>query len=121
MNFKRFREIQTENAALCETKNRVYGDRSLKRFGALGIVVRMTDKVERLASMVVENHRPGRRAQRVTDSAIDAAKDLQNYATMLQMFLEGTFDEEVSDAVEQDSRRVGRRSNRRPARGKARR
>lgn len=120
MDFKRFREIQAENAALCETKNRAYGDRSLKRFGALGIVVRMTDKVERLASMVVENHKPGRRAQKVTDSALDAAKDLQNYATMLQMFLEGTFDEEVTNVVESNRGRVGRRSGRRPARRKPR-
>ncbi len=119
MNFERFRAIQAENAELCERKNRVYGDRSLKRFGAVGIVVRMMDKAERLATMVVENKVSGGPVTRriEIDSIIDAFRDMANYATMGQMFEEGTFDEpEVGhepNARGRNRRRVGRRGSRR--------
>lgn len=87
----RFRQIQAENAELCEVKNKLYGDRSLTRFGAAGIVTRMYDKMERLARMVVDNRKPGRKARAVTDSIKDAFRDMANYATIGQMFAEGTF------------------------------
>ncbi len=118
MNFKRFREIQAENAALCERKNAAYGDRNLTRFGAFGVMVRMMDKMERLINLV----RPVGIERAGDEAAKDTARDMANYATILQMFLEGRFDdeEEVKDGQTRSGKRgrgrMGRRGSRRSRR-----
>jgi hypothetical protein len=87
MDMKRFREIQAENAAVCEKKNKAYGDKNITRFGALGLVVRMTDKMERLINVVMND--PSLAGDEL---AKETAADMANYAVMLQMVEDGTFE-----------------------------
>lgn len=106
MDFKRFREIQAQNATLCERKNKAYGDKNLTRFGMTGIIVRMTDKMERLINMVHKNHID-------EETVFETAGDMANYAVILQQMATKSFDEEVMHAVGPDSGRVRRRGGRR--------
>lgn len=65
---------------------------NLKRFGELGIVVRLSDKFSRLESLTKAALSGGARA--VTDeSMIDTLRDIRNYSFLLQIFLEGKADE----------------------------
>ena len=113
MDFNRFREIQEKNAALCERKNKAYGDKNLTRFGMTGIIVRMTDKMERLINMVTNNHID-------EETVFETAGDMANYSVILQQMATGTFEAgEVSDDVGPDSRPVRRRGRGRPKKRKA--
>lgn len=82
VDMNRFRRIQEQNALLCERKNRAYGDGNLLRFGPRGVVVRMADKMERLINLVW-NH-----ASEDQETLVDTARDLANYATILQQLVE---------------------------------
>jgi len=57
---------------------------NLKRFGATGIVVRLSDKFSRL-----EQFAKGRGLVVTGESAIDTLRDIRNYCFLMQIFLEG--------------------------------
>lgn len=59
-------------------KRASYGPGNLIRFGAIGIVVRASDKIERLANM----HRDGADANPDGDTAEDAWRDLIGYGVL---------------------------------------
>jgi hypothetical protein len=108
VNFKRFREVQGEDAELCERKNRAYGDKNLTRFGPRGLVVRMTDKMERLINLVWNGKKGG------DETAIETARDMENYAVLLVMAIEGSLveGERADDEKEKRTRPRRRRSGR---------
>jgi hypothetical protein len=59
---------------------------NLKRFGALGIIVRLSDKFSRLENL----YKTKSRGVAVKDeSLIDTIRDARNYLFLLQIFLEG--------------------------------
>jgi len=57
---------------------------NLKRFGAHGIVVRLSDKFARL-----EQHAKGAKLMVTSESLIDTLRDIRNYCFLMQIFVEG--------------------------------
>ena len=70
-------------------KNSDYGnsfEKSIDEFGVISAIVRMSDKMERLKSLTVNNALDEK--PMVDESILDTTKDLANYAIMLAMYLE---------------------------------
>lgn len=84
---KRFSEITTEMAETYTRKNSDYGDsfgQSVKEFGPVAGVVRISDKFNRLKSLL-----SAEKEQMVSDESImDTLTDMANYCIMLRMELE---------------------------------
>lgn len=84
---KRFSEITTEMAETYARKNSDYGDsfgQSVKEFGPVAGVVRISDKFNRLKSLL-----SAEKEQMVSDEGImDTLTDMANYCIMLRMELE---------------------------------
>lgn len=76
MNYDEYLKIVKECEELSRKKNADYGDDCLKRFGILGINVRLYDKIERLTNLIYNNKK-----QSVNDESIeDTLKDIINYS-----------------------------------------
>lgn len=58
---------------------------NLKRFGYMGIVVRLSDKFSRLETLA----KAGGAMAVPSESLIDTLRDIRNYAFLAQIFLEG--------------------------------
>lgn len=58
---------------------------NLKRFGYMGIVVRLSDKFSRLETLA----KCAGKASVPSESLIDTLRDIRNYAFLAQIFLEG--------------------------------
>lgn len=63
-----------------------YGPNAIKRFGLEGIVIRMSDKMERLINLIELKKDPA-----VDESIEDTLFDLAGYAVIGLMYLEGNF------------------------------
>lgn len=79
-----------EDMALLMAKGHDYAGNSdclanLKRFGYLGIVVRLSDKFSRLETLAKSS---GKMAV-PSESLIDTLRDIRNYSFLAQIFLEG--------------------------------
>jgi len=78
----KFLSVLDEAALLREKKNADYGA-SWRQHGEYGLVVRLTDKMNRLNSLVKLNNRP-----QVEEPIRDTAIDIINYAAMLVMLID---------------------------------
>jgi len=76
-NHKQFMAVINEAAALRASKLHDYG-MSYKNFGALGVAVRMDDKMSRIKN-IIKNGKANHESLR------DSAIDMVNYAAMLVM------------------------------------
>jgi len=75
--------IQAEGRSLFERKNADYGD-AFATYGAVGVLVRIGDKLQRLSSI------HSREVRLVDDESLrDTLIDLHNYAAMAIMTLDG--------------------------------
>lgn len=63
-----------------------YGPNAIKRFGLEGIVIRMSDKMERLINLIELKKDPT-----IDESIEDTLFDLAGYAVIGLMYLEGNF------------------------------
>lgn len=63
---------------LLVSKRQSYGTTNLTRFGGIGIVIRASDKIDRLATM----YRTGERASADGDLMTDAWQDLIGYGAL---------------------------------------
>ena len=77
-----FENIQTEARELFRKKNQDYGD-AFANYGAIGVLVRMGDKISRLQS--ITNHQI---SLVNTESLRDTLVDLLNYSAMAIMLLD---------------------------------
>lgn len=77
-----FENIQTEARELFRKKNQDYGD-AFANYGAIGVLVRMGDKISRLQS--ITNHQI---SLVNTESLRDTLLDLHNYSAMAIMLLD---------------------------------
>lgn len=85
---EQMRRVQDEGLALFRRKNADYGD-AFADYGPVGVIVRMGDKIRRLASI----HSKG--VTLVNDESIrDTLIDLHNYAAMAVMLLDEERDKE---------------------------
>jgi hypothetical protein len=74
----RLADVSDEMIALLLSKRKSYGPHNLIRFGAMGIVIRASDKIDRLATML----KAGETASDDGDSIEDAFKDLIGYGIL---------------------------------------
>jgi hypothetical protein len=75
-SIEKYKEIQTEALELFTKKNSDYGD-GFKNYGAVGVLVRMGDKINRLQSITNTSVNLVK-----TESLRDTLIDLHNYAAM---------------------------------------
>ena len=88
-------DVMSEGFETFKQKNRAYGnsfENSLDKHGITAALVRMDDKMERLATL----NKMGS-AQVGDESIIDTAMDLGNYALMLACYLKGVRDHAAQD------------------------
>lgn len=83
---EKFRKIVEEMADLYARKNSDYGDsfgESVKEFGAVAGIVRISDKFNRLKSLLLKGN-----SQKVNDeSVVDTLTDMACYCIMLRLEL----------------------------------
>lgn len=84
---KKFKEIISEMSKIYEKKSHDYNDsfgQSIKEFGPVSGIVRISDKFNRLKSLLIDKNK-----QEVNDeSVIDTLTDMANYCIMLRIELE---------------------------------
>ena len=88
-------DVMSEDFEIFKQKNKAYGnsfESSLDKHGIVAALVRMDDKMERLATL----NKMGS-AQVGDESIIDTAMDLGNYALMLACYLKGVRDHAAQD------------------------
>jgi len=81
--------VDDMSALLCR-KQRDYGHGNINSFGAPGVVVRLSDKVERLKNLHSRQLEPS------NESMIDTYDDIVGYCTILLMLANNTFTLELS-------------------------
>lgn len=86
-------------------KNHDYGnsfEESLDQFGIVASIVRMSDKMKRLASLTDES-----KTQQVgSESLLDTLEDLSNYAAMTACWLKGVREEDGENTIYADNKMV---------------
>lgn len=76
---------------LC-SKQHDYGHGNINKFGMAGIIVRLSDKVERLKNLRTRGLTP-----EIKESEIDTLLDIVGYCVIGHMWNEGSFQEELSE------------------------
>jgi len=85
MNIEDYDNIIKECRTIAITKNRIYGDKNLLRFGLLGIYIRMQDKLERIENILFTDkdnlfrYNEGIDLKEIDETIEDTYKDLLNY------------------------------------------
>ena len=79
---KQMKQIQEEGLQLFSKKNKDYGD-SFAQFGPIGVIIRMQDKINRLANITKTNI-----TLVESESLRDTLIDLHNYSAMAIMLLD---------------------------------
>lgn len=83
---REFTRISLANALLMDRKQLDYGPENISKFGTFGVVVRMTDKFERLRELF---NKGGRRRKAINESIEDTFRDVSNYAIIALMVERG--------------------------------
>lgn len=78
-----FLRHQLENTILFDGKQSDYGPRNISKFGAPGVLIRMSDKFERLCTLTKSK----RRAR--NEPILDSYRDIANYAVIALMCEKG--------------------------------
>ncbi len=89
MNVEEFEKIQGEGRRLCIQKNRAYGEKNISIFGLDGVIVRMSDKVQRLISLAYHRDFKG---DGLEETVADTLIDISNYAIISIMLLQGSWE-----------------------------
>lgn len=71
--------------SLLVSKQADYGHENINRFGVIGLIVRISDKVARLANLYRKNSSPK------NESVLDTWRDLFGYAVIAEMLADHTF------------------------------
>ena len=79
---KQMKQVQEEALQLFSKKNKDYGD-SFAQFGPIGVIIRMQDKINRLANITKTNI-----TLVESESLRDTLIDLHNYSAMAIMLLD---------------------------------
>lgn len=76
--------IFLENTLLMERKQLDYGPTNISKYGLMGVAVRLSDKVERIATLMGQ-----RRRKPQNESLEDSFKDACNYGAIAQALIQG--------------------------------
>ncbi len=96
---KDFLFIALENVVLFDQKQQDYGPRNMSGFGSFGVIVRASDKFERIKHLFAN-----RRSHTVNESIEDSYRDISNYMIIALMLEGGKWPDYVP--VEQPLKRV---------------
>lgn len=91
MNNTAHHEVLNRCHQLALNKNAAYGDAPLLRHGMHGVIVRMSDKMARIENVWRKSGIVIKTETKDTETIIDTAMDIINYAAYLVMMIEGTF------------------------------
>ena len=86
---KTFLRMSLENATLMDGKQQDYGSGNISAFGTVGVVIRMSDKFERIKNLF-----KNKRKRTVNESILDSFTDIANYAIIAQMLERKTWPNE---------------------------
>ena len=90
------RQIFQDQYALMVRKQTDYGPGNISAFGELGVLVRLSDKLERLKNLLLTRDAQGRitmnPAAPANESVEDSYRDLLNYALIALMVRQGQWD-----------------------------
>lgn len=75
--------VALQNVQLLDQKHLDYGPGNIAKFGEIGLVVRCSDKVERLSNLLLKKRTPKHEA------IIDSFMDMANYGLIGQMVVKG--------------------------------
>lgn len=81
LNFKEYKKIHEECYNLSKNKNKDYGSNSLIKYGELGMLIRISDKIDRLDNLVFHKKNISVSNEKIEDTL----KDVINYATYIIM------------------------------------
>lgn len=79
-----------EEAELMINKQKDYGKNNILEFGEFGVVVRMNDKFSRLKNLM--DMKTGQFKATKNETVEDTLMDIANYARILRMLRDGTFE-----------------------------
>lgn len=100
INYREYEKVIKEIEELSKIKNKDYGCNSLTRFGNYGILVRISDKLDRLKTLYENGNR-----RHVKDETIqDTIKDVVNYAIYMLLQERGTLVEKINGKRKPKSR-----------------
>jgi hypothetical protein len=77
---KTFLKYSLQNATLMDGKQQDYGSGNISAFGTVGVVIRMSDKFERIKNLF-----KNKRKRTVNESILDSFTDIANYSIIAQM------------------------------------
>ena len=80
------------NLKLFDRKQQDYGPENISEWGTLGVVVRSSDKVKRLKTLLRKRWANGDDAQVNNESIADSLRDLANYGLIGVMLEQGLWD-----------------------------
>ena len=90
------RQIFQEQYALMVRKHSDYGPGNINAFGELGVLVRISDKLERLKNLLISREENGNiiiNAEHPTNESVeDSYRDLLNYALIALMLRQGQWE-----------------------------
>lgn len=86
---KEFLRIALDNVVLMDKKQRDYGSKNISGYGMFGVVVRMSDKFERIKNLF-----NNRRKKATNESIRDSLRDISNYAIIALMLDTGKWPKE---------------------------
>src|SRR6266536_3665354 len=89
-----FIKIALENILLFDMKQRDYGPRNMSGFGSFGVIVRASDKFERLKHIF-----NNRRSRAVNESVEDSFRDISIYCIIALMLESGKWRDYVPAAT----------------------
>jgi hypothetical protein len=98
--YEKHKVICAELGLIYEKKNQTYGDafgKTFKELGPISAVTRMTDKMNRIVSLV-----KGQENLVADESLIDTLRDLANYCIMTIIEMEGVNRESSEDFMKAD-------------------
>jgi len=105
MNIDGFADLQRRLYLLAVKKNNDYGDNNITKFGLKGVVVRLSDKIERLIQLVWNE-----RDVKVSDEKIeDTLMDIANYGMIGYLVLNNDWEttNENKNTIEQTKTNEG--------------
>ena len=86
---KTFLKHSLQNTALMDGKQQDYGSGNISAFGTMGVVIRMSDKFERIKNLF-----KSKRRRAINESILDSFTDISNYAIIAQMLEEKSWPNE---------------------------
>ena len=90
MTNEEFDNICTEISELVKSKNERYGDNNLTKFGHLGIIIRMYDKLSRLENLTKTGCKSAEEFDKLKKSIEGQYKDIAGYAVVALRLMRGS-------------------------------